>query len=70
MYGRQLYPWQLERIRNHVAPSLQYVDRLSGRMNQQQFPRVDELVVSSEKARQAIEELLRTIDRLKTSTNY
>lgn len=70
MYSNQLNPWQLERIRNHVAPSLQYLDRLSGRMNQQRFPHDDELFASSEKVRQAVEELLRTIDRLKSSSNF
>jgi hypothetical protein len=39
-------------------------------MNQRPFPEDDELFASGEKARQAMNELLRTIDGLKSSAPF
>ena len=56
-----LTPGQLAKLRAAVARQADYLQRLTARIDRQQFPSRDPVRVKATKARQAVEELLDAI---------
>ncbi|HUR55785.1 MAG TPA: hypothetical protein VMZ71_16730 [Gemmataceae bacterium] len=56
-----LTPGQLAKLRADVARQVDYLQRLTDRMERRQFPTRDEVRVKAIRARRAMEQLLRAI---------
>jgi hypothetical protein len=56
-----LTPGQLAKLRQDISRKVDYLYRLTDRMEREQFPTQDEMRVKGLKARRAMEQLLRAV---------